>query len=298
MKKTSILIAMFAVIAAASAAMAQAPAIDFDGKFKPQTMHDIFTNSHPLIPAPTPVAAETKINPLGSACALVCVGQRLTDDCRCEDFHPWQGQNTLETWNWPDETPAGWNSIQQYLQNGDNNYCVPVAAGPWWMGCVVGAAPVKLTVAAEIPGRSFREMSAEQKQQLAMYYILQRDLKKAVIARSAEYNFTPEITAFVSNAKTKILYDNKKVYIANGRMLLVINDAKLIAAVKELYAAMPQYSNTNGLNKNYGGIGIILGCAYNNECWNDVGDAVSDLTEWYVIHVQDHTGDPLLNTPD
>ncbi|HAT73369.1 MAG TPA: hypothetical protein DCS63_11200 [Elusimicrobia bacterium] len=283
MKKSNILIAAVAVmISAASSAKAVEPNMDFDGKFKPQTMHDIFTDSLQRTPIPTPAPAEAKFNLYGSACAMMCIGQ-LTDDCRCEPFQP---------------GPDDWNSIYQYIQSGNNNYCMPVASGPAWLGCVVDAAPVKLIVAAEIPGRSFREMSVEQKRQLAMYYILQGDLKKAVIARSAEYNFTPEITAFVSDVKTKILYDNKKVYIANGRMLLVINDAKLIVAVKALRAAIPQYSDTNGLNKNYGGIGIIIGCAYNNDCWDDVGDAVSDATEWYVTHVQDHTGDPLLNTPD
>lgn len=284
MKK--IMMAVAVLISVAAGARAE-EAMDFDGKFKPQTMHDIFANSHQLIPAPTPVPVETKLNPLGSACALVCVGQRLTDDCRCEPFYSWQDQNSPEVWTWPeDNSPIDWNSIQQYMQSGNNNYCVPVASGPWWMGCVVGGAPVKLSVAVEIPGRrAFMEMSAEQKKQLTIYYMLQGDLKKAVIARSAEYNFTPEIVAFVSDVKTKVLYDSRKVYITNGRMLLVINDDNLIAATKgqqksaaSVIAAAAADSAVTG-NVIAGGA-LLIGCMVSDPCWNAVGDGVSDASEW------------------
>lgn len=279
MKKTSILMAMFALIAAASAAKAEAPAVDFDGKFKTQSMHDIFAESHQLIPPGTmeqsPAPAKVAFNPLGSACSLVCVNQQLTADCRCEPYFPWSEDNIQ----------IDWNSITQYIQSGNANYCVAVASGPWWTGCVVGGAPVQLQVANEIPGRSFRSMSAEQKKQLAMYYILQGDLKKAVLAHSAEYNFSTEITAFISAARTRILYDNKKVYIANGRAVLIIADEKLAVEAKGLLAAMPQYNDAN--NRNYGGIGIIIGCMYSG-CWDDVGDAVSDVSEAITYHYYTH----------
>jgi len=259
MKKSNILIAAFAVmIASACAVKAQETGMDFDGKGAPKTMHDIFTNSQALVPTATLAPAELGVPPTYNSSAM------------------------------------DWSSVSQYIQTGNSNYCVPVTSGPWWMGCVVGAAPVTLSVSLEIPRRSFGEMSVEQKKQLAMSYILQADLKKAVIARAAEYNFSPEIAAFISDVKTKILYDNSKVFITNGRMLLVIRDEKLVAEAKQLRAAMPQYA-ANRLD--YGGIGIILGCM-TTSCWDEVGDAVSDATEWYVTHVQDHTGDPLLNTPD
>jgi len=48
----NILIAVFAVLAAVSSAQAQSN-IDFDGKLKPQSMHDIFASSHQLVPAGT-----------------------------------------------------------------------------------------------------------------------------------------------------------------------------------------------------------------------------------------------------
>lgn len=52
MKKSNILIAVFSVIVmAASVVKAQEFKIDFDGALKPQTMHDIFANSHQFIPA-------------------------------------------------------------------------------------------------------------------------------------------------------------------------------------------------------------------------------------------------------
>lgn len=62
MKKTNILIAALAVMTTASVAQAQIN-INFDGKLKPQSMHDIFADNHHLVPAgadaitPVPVQA-------------------------------------------------------------------------------------------------------------------------------------------------------------------------------------------------------------------------------------------------
>ena len=71
MKKSNILIAAVAVMtSAASAAQAQVN-INFDGKLKPQSMHDIFANSHQLIPAGadtiTPVPVPTISNKMPQA---------------------------------------------------------------------------------------------------------------------------------------------------------------------------------------------------------------------------------------
>ncbi len=291
MKKSNILIAAVVVIISAATAVKAEPNMDFDGKFKSQTLHDIFTNSSQLIPAAMPVPVETKLNPLGSACAMVCVGQRLTDDCRCEPYYPWPEDNS----------PIDWNSIQQYIQSGNNNYCVPVASGPWWVGCVVAAAPVMNNYTSEIPKRSFGEMSAPQKRLLGIQHILQQALKKAVIARSTIYKFSPEAEKFVSAAKTRILYDNKKVYITNGKMMMVIADEALIAMTKQLQSAVLRHmgdTTRDPVTAIIGGAGVIIGCMSNDNCWDAVGDTVSDITEWWVINVQDHTGDPFLNTPD
>lgn len=287
MKK--LMMAAAVMIVAASAARAAGTEIDFDGRFKPQTLHDIFMESRQLIPPATPVPAKAGIAPIGSACALVCAGQQLTSDCKCEPYYTWPDDNCS----------IDWNSISQYIQSGNNTYCMPVASGPAWLGCVAGAAPVAPTIAPEIPTRSFGEMSIPQKKLLAAQYILQSSLKKTVLARSAKYGFSPEMEAFISEAKTKILYDNKKVYITNGKMLIVITDETLITATKNLQAAILQHmGGTKELGTMLAGAGILIGCMSNSSCWGDVGDAVSDLTEWYVTHVQDHTGDPLLNTPD
>lgn len=56
MKKSNILIVMLAVIAVASVAGA-VEVVDFDGKFKPQSMHDLFAAGHQLLPA---AALDTK----------------------------------------------------------------------------------------------------------------------------------------------------------------------------------------------------------------------------------------------
>lgn len=63
MKK--MMIAVFAIMAAGSAAKAEEINIDFDGKFKPQSMHEIFANGHQLLPAGADmiVAAPASANP-------------------------------------------------------------------------------------------------------------------------------------------------------------------------------------------------------------------------------------------
>lgn len=67
MKKTSILTAMFAIIATASAVRAEMVVVDFDGKSKPQSMHEIFTDSpqffQNITPAPEP---SPMVDPMGT----------------------------------------------------------------------------------------------------------------------------------------------------------------------------------------------------------------------------------------
>jgi len=83
MKKSNILIAVFAVIAAASSAHAQVQIVDFDGKLKPQSMHDIFATSHQLVPAgadtitpvPVPNISTEMPQPLHNALAAYYVAQ-------------------------------------------------------------------------------------------------------------------------------------------------------------------------------------------------------------------------------
>lgn len=279
MKKTSILIAMFAVMAAASATQA-AELVDFDGKLKPQTMHDIFANAHQFIPAPklSPVETQSDLpDSYGSVCpnaqlAFACSpGEHFSAlTCKCEPGSIWQD----------DSTPIDWNSIYQYIQTGNQDYCVPMASGPWWAGCVVAAAPVTLTVAPEIPSRSFMEMSAAQKKLLTIQYILQSGLKNTVISHATTYKFSPETVKFVSDAKTKILYDNKGVYITNGQALIVITDETLITAAKNQQAAVSRrMGGTRELATIIAGAGVIIGCMSSSDCWGTVGDTVSDISE-------------------
>lgn len=85
-KTTSMLIAMFAVIAAASVANAEMININFDGKLKPQSMHDIFTGSHQIIPqealaqvpAPTPVNPEMVPGNVKDICSKMSVSHKIT----------------------------------------------------------------------------------------------------------------------------------------------------------------------------------------------------------------------------
>ncbi len=73
MKKTSILIAMFAVILSTASTSIAAELVDFDGSkgLKPQSLHDIFVNAHPMgiIEADTiaPVPVSTVSNEVSPA---------------------------------------------------------------------------------------------------------------------------------------------------------------------------------------------------------------------------------------
>ena len=83
MKKSNILIAVLAVIAAASSTHAQVQVVDFDGKLKPQSMHDIFATSHQLVPTgadtitpvPVPNISTEMPQPLHNALAAYYVAQ-------------------------------------------------------------------------------------------------------------------------------------------------------------------------------------------------------------------------------
>jgi len=99
MKKTSILIAVFAVIAAASTARAETT-INFDGNLKPQTLHDVFTESYQNIPDATQPFPMPSYNIHGNpgACAMYCPpfqvneeGSVIAPDCCGSDpqLPPW-----------------------------------------------------------------------------------------------------------------------------------------------------------------------------------------------------------------
>ncbi len=107
MKKTSILIAVFAVIAAASAARAEV-AINFDGNLDPHTMHDIFADSRQIIPSGTldQILVPVPVNPVQyldpqDQCMMVCFpGVEGYPDC-CGGNH-----NTYTWWPQPWQAPG------------------------------------------------------------------------------------------------------------------------------------------------------------------------------------------------
>lgn len=254
MKKMNIL-AVVAVAVLASASVARAEVnIEFDGRLKPQSMHDVFANSHQLIQLPELVSAK-----------------------KASEF----SRESRGNYPWLDEgAPINWNSILQYIQTEEIENCLPVIDGPMWIGCVVGDSPATLTAVSEVPGRSFRELSAPQKKALAVSYLLQADLKNALISRSALYKFSPETIRFISDPKTRVLHDNRKVYVTNGSALIAVADSELAAVAKALRsAALRRIGEERELATFIGGAGVIIGCMANDNCWGTIGDTVSDISE-------------------
>lgn len=81
MKKSTILIAVLAVMSAISVARAEEFKMDFDGNLKSQSMHDIFANSHQFIPAPKLSQIETPSELSDSQHGFACSNAQLAFAC-------------------------------------------------------------------------------------------------------------------------------------------------------------------------------------------------------------------------
>jgi hypothetical protein len=106
MKKSNMLIAVFAVLAAASVAKAEEIKIDFDGGNKglqPQSMHSIFAAAHNIVPAGTLKAdAETNKRLLGGS------GDPCCDDPTILCYAPCEPEQTRSA------KPADFKALARY----------------------------------------------------------------------------------------------------------------------------------------------------------------------------------------
>ncbi len=247
MKKSNILLAVLAVMAAASVAKAEMTDINFDGKLKPQSLHDIFANSHQLVPAPMPVPVETKLNSLGSACALVCVGQKLTNNCQCEPFVPGiEDYDSILTYTWWPYM-VGEASI---LQTASNN---------------------EISRKSLQPVRSYDQAAARE---LAGYYMAQGKIK-AVVAEYFTANGNHEAAASLADKRIRVAAANGVVFINRSGSQEQIADSRLAAKVEAIV-------HPNGQEKILpfiAGATFVAGCMTNDDCWGAVGDGVSSASE-------------------
>ncbi|HBB66621.1 MAG: hypothetical protein A2049_01850 [Elusimicrobia bacterium GWA2_62_23] len=187
MKKSNMLIAVFAVLAAASVAKAGEIEIDFDGTkgLKPQSMHDIFAGSHQIVPqealakvtlpvpvdpdeSPVPMIEPWNIDPMGY-CMMV----------------PWVDEN-------------GVLHDCGVQPNPSVGYCeqIEIAPGVDFPLCFSGVAVAELN---SNPGVML-EIGA--------------GLKRAYPGYSAQPGFAAAVQELSKDKSTRILYNGKKLFFA------------------------------------------------------------------------------------
>jgi len=243
MKKTSILIAALAVIAAAPAARAQN--FDFDGKTTGTPFMEAVRAvevSQAMKPVPEKIAWPQ--NGLGSICAsaVMCSGmQYLSDDCTCkplpgyEDFY-----NHISS--------TGWWAYAGYAPGADMPITArtsSLTAGPKYQAAVRG---------------------------LAGYYPAQKGLRDFILAQfNVHDNFSSSIFQALHDEKSIIVYNAKGVYLANGATLYGTNNKELVRKV------LAHAGNQTKFGLEDVAAAAVFGCLFSSECRDDVADYVNNL---------------------
>lgn len=261
MKKTNILITMFAVMAVASAAKAEMASIDFDGSLKPQTLHDVFTESHQIIPdatLPFPMpSSDTSIPGNFGDCAMYCPPFQVNQDGEVVFPDCCGSTPQFPTWLQP--------------------LCANIVAGAGWAKC--GIEPSLLESAyrsGKGPGLSRDTIpSRAEVAALAAAYSKQSELKALLVKYQASRpDFPIDIALHIKNAKAKILYDNNLIYIINGQEIVLLRDRNLIKHIKDTGAAQNRVMGLDDF-----GIGVAIGCVFSESCWVAIGDVVTAVSE-------------------
>lgn len=194
MKKTSILIAMFAVITAASAARAE---IDFDGR---ATSAITFMEAVKAIEVSQDIkpAQEKLVWPLEDmpcASASMCGGMHyLADDCTCKPL-------------------PGYEDFYNHI-----------SSSAWWASA--------LEDASRQPPAGVQRRAAVRN--LAGYYQVRKDLHDIILAQfNVHDNFSSNIFHVLQDEKTVILHNANGVYLVNGNTLYGTNNKELARNVME-----------------------------------------------------------------
>lgn len=250
MKK--MIIAVFAVIAAVTAARAEM-AIDFDGKFKPQSMPDIFADSQQNIPSgvldqvPVPAPADRDVTPI-----------------------------TLETWN---INPQGSCMMVCLLgMDGYPNCCTPHDSMSDWLLYIAGEASLIKAATNNVtarkalqPAKSYEQAAARE---LAGHYMAQGKIK-AVVAEYYTASGNHEAAASLSDKGVRVAVGNGIVFINRAGSQDQINDHLLAAKIE----AIVHPDGKEKILPFIAGATFVAGCMTNDDCWNAVGDGVSSASE-------------------
>jgi len=207
MKK--MMIAVFAVLAAASVAKAENAEVNFDGQkgLRPQSMHEIFAAAHNIVPAGA-----------------------LNGDIPAEKLT---------------------------LGGGEDPCCDD---------------PTILCYAPCQP-EEFRSAAPKDFKALAGYYLAQRKIKQVV----SEYYYAKgddSAAARLADKDVRVAAGGGVVYLVRPGSHEQIFDSALAARVEAIVRPEGQQKILHP------GVWIVVGCMYDKECWDAVGDGVSAVSEW------------------
>lgn len=192
MKKTSILIAVFAVIAAASPAMAEVPQIDFDGKDTKTTSPVLNAKALTAVPGyDIPLPQEPEVEPMP---------EQLNP---CQEF-------TILPW------PMPCHSTPTLPPN-----CDPVNQGSWWWVAMCGeplpwyAQPLYID-----PVKGTRNNSTTDAGKA--------NLAELILGYANTYpEFATSVMPIFKDKKASVVYDSKGAYIMSGRTVVRLDFNKL-----------------------------------------------------------------------
>ncbi|MEA3307089.1 MAG: hypothetical protein U9Q34_04835 [Elusimicrobiota bacterium] len=110
---------------------------------------------------------------------------------------------------------------------------------------------------------------------LMRYYISQDKIKKIVseyYSAKGDYNSAQRVLG----KDIKIAANDFTVYVIGTKVEEKINDVRLAISIGKVVGSRSQQKVASII----AGAAVIIGCMTNDECWEDVGDGVSAVSEW------------------
>ena len=178
-----------------------------------------------------------------SPCGLACGAGQLTNDCRC--------------------SPGSFDPL-------DNPGC----SGGWYAG-KESECPPEDPWSQSIPTRSYSlDNEVIAKNIVRYYHPLQKGLR--VIIQSycdAHKDCVDNLLQAAHDNNTEIMYDKENIYLISGKTTLRFKNKELADKINTLVPRTKFIEEAGWV--------IIGGCLVSDDCWDHVGDAVSNVSEWY-----------------